>query len=58
MHRDLWALLIPGVGAMVAAMAVGVLLELSNGALGWAIVGAGALAVTVWTLTRPRRRSR
>ena len=58
MYRDLWALLIPGVVGMVAAMAVGVLFELSNGALGWTIAGAGALVVTVWTLTRHRRRSR
>ena len=58
MYRDLWTLLIPGVSAMVAAIAVGLLLDLPNGALGWMSVGAGALVVTVWGLRRPRHRPR
>jgi hypothetical protein len=43
---------------MAAAMAVGLLLDLPNAALGWISVGAGALVVTAWVLTRPRHRSR
>jgi hypothetical protein len=58
MYRDLWTLLIPGVSAMAAAMAVGLMLDLPNAALGWISVGAGALVVTAWVLTRPRHRSR
>jgi hypothetical protein len=58
MYRDLWTLLIPGVSAMATAMAVGLLLDLPNTALGWMSVGAGALVVTVWGLTRPRHRPR
>jgi hypothetical protein len=58
MYRDLWTLLIPAVSAMATAMAVGLLLGLPNTALGWISVGAGALVVTVWGLTRPRHRPR
>jgi hypothetical protein len=58
MYRDLWTLMIPGVSAMMAAIAVGLLLDLPNEALGWLSVAAGGLVVTVWGIKRPRHRPR
>jgi hypothetical protein len=58
MDRELWTLLIPGVSAMMAAIAVGVVFDLPDAALGRISLGAGAIVVTVWGLRRPRRRPR
>ena len=58
MDRELWTLLIPGVSAMMAAIAVGVVFDLPDAALGRIALGAGAIVVTVWGLRRPRRRPR
>lgn len=53
MYRDLWTLLIPSIAVVAATLAIGLLLDFSDGALGWTILGAGGLTAAGWSATRP-----
>jgi hypothetical protein len=58
MYRDIWTLFVPGFLAGAVVIAVGVALDWSNAALGWALIGSGLLVIAVWQLSRPHPRGK
>jgi hypothetical protein len=57
MRRDVLGLMIPMTVASFGALALGLALGWSDGALGWAIIGAACTAEGAWILLTHRRRS-
>jgi hypothetical protein len=58
MYRDMWTLGLPMFVAGAIVVALGVSLDWSNAALGWAICGAVVVVSVVWGLAHPPRRTR
>jgi len=53
MHGEVWTGLIATLAATAIALAVGLLLDWSDAGLGWAVTGACAVVVTVWSFRSP-----
>ena len=54
MYRDVWTLEVPVLVTGAIAVGVAVLLDWSDAALGWVVIGVVAVVAALWGLARPR----